>query len=165
MPTMTEKDQFLATLERESQTTLKLMRAYPANRMDFKPAEKSSDAAKLMWTFVLELQVAQDALSGAVDFSRTSRPHPTSHAEILKLYEAEVRNALAKVRAATEEQATQMVTVPVGPGQMGQVPTKDFLWMMVMDSVHHRGQLSVYLRMVGAKVPSIYGPTADEPWM
>jgi uncharacterized damage-inducible protein DinB len=37
--------------------------------------------------------------------------------------------------------------------------------MMLMDSVHHRGQFSVYLRMADGKVPSIYGPTADEPWM
>jgi len=39
------------------------------------------------------------------------------------------------------------------------------LWSVLMDQVHHRGQLSVYLRLVGAKVPSIYGPTADETWM
>jgi uncharacterized damage-inducible protein DinB len=165
MPTMTEKDQLLSVLEGEAQTTLKIMRAYPASRMDFKPAEKSSSAAKLMWTFVLELQVAQDALNGAIDFSRTARPHAESHAEILSAYEAEVKRAVARVRAATEAEATRMVTVPVGPGKMGEVPARQFLWMMVMDSIHHRGQLSVYLRLVGAKVPSIYGPTADEPWM
>jgi uncharacterized damage-inducible protein DinB len=43
--------------------------------------------------------------------------------------------------------------------------TADVLWTGVMDTVHHRGQFSVYLRMAGGKVPSIYGPSADEPWM
>jgi uncharacterized damage-inducible protein DinB len=38
-------------------------------------------------------------------------------------------------------------------------------WLAVMDAVHHRGQMSVYIRLAGGKVPSIYGPTADEPWM
>jgi len=40
----------------------------------------------------------------------------------------------------------------------------DFLWFLLMDMVHHRGQFSVYLRMADGKVPSIYGPSADEPW-
>ena len=48
---------------------------------------------------------------------------------------------------------------------MGDVRIMDIFWLMLMDSVHHRGQFSVYLRMSGGKVPSIYGPTADEPWM
>jgi len=39
------------------------------------------------------------------------------------------------------------------------------MWFMLLDSIHHRGQLSVYVRMAGGKVPSIYGPSADEPWV
>jgi uncharacterized damage-inducible protein DinB len=48
---------------------------------------------------------------------------------------------------------------------MADVRKADMLWMMLSDSIHHRGQFSIYLRLVGAKVPSIYGPSADEPWM
>jgi uncharacterized damage-inducible protein DinB len=51
-----------------------------------------------------------------------------------------------------------------GPRQPADFPTMHFLWFILMDAVHHRGQFSVYLRMSGAQVPSIYGPTADEPW-
>jgi uncharacterized damage-inducible protein DinB len=47
---------------------------------------------------------------------------------------------------------------------MGDIPVYAFLWAMLADQIHHRGQLSVYLRMAGGKVPSIYGPSADEPW-
>ena len=54
---------------------------------------------------------------------------------------------------------------PSGPGTMGVLKVIDFLWFMLLDSIHHRGQLSVYIRPAGGKVPSIYGPTADEPWM
>jgi uncharacterized damage-inducible protein DinB len=56
------------------------------------------------------------------------------------------------------------VTFFVGPKQTGEIPIEDFLWFMLHDQIHHRGQLSVYTRMAGGKVPSIYGPSADEPW-
>jgi uncharacterized damage-inducible protein DinB len=57
------------------------------------------------------------------------------------------------------------VVFMVGPRQKGDVPLADFVEFMLGDQIHHRGQLSVYLRMAGGKVPSIYGPSADEPWM
>ena len=41
----------------------------------------------------------------------------------------------------------------------------DILWLTLHDMIHHRGQFSIYLRMAGGKVPSIYGPSGDEPWM
>ena len=51
----------------------------------------------------------------------------------------------------------------VAPKTLGDYPTMEFLWFLLFDHIHHRGQLSVYLRMVG-KVPSIYGPSGDQPW-
>jgi uncharacterized damage-inducible protein DinB len=57
-----------------------------------------------------------------------------------------------------------MVKAPVGPGKMGDLRKVDVLWSTLQDQIHHRGQFSVYLRMAGGKVPSIYGPTADESW-
>jgi uncharacterized damage-inducible protein DinB len=53
----------------------------------------------------------------------------------------------------------------VAPKQTGDVRRVDVRWLMLMDGVHHRGPLSVYLRMADGTVPSIYGPSADEPWM
>ena len=47
---------------------------------------------------------------------------------------------------------------------MGELRRMDVLWFLLHDSIHHRGQFSIYLRMVDGKVPSIYGPSADEPW-
>ena len=52
----------------------------------------------------------------------------------------------------------------VAPKQTGDIPLPEFLEFMLHDQIHHRGQLSVYLRLAGGKVPSIYGPSADEPW-
>ena len=52
----------------------------------------------------------------------------------------------------------------IGPKQTGDIPLPEFLDFMLHDQIHHRGQLSIYVRMAGGKVPSIYGPSADEPW-
>jgi uncharacterized damage-inducible protein DinB len=47
---------------------------------------------------------------------------------------------------------------------MGEMRVGDALWFFLSDTIHHRGQLTVYLRMAGGRLPSVYGPTADEPW-
>lgn len=80
-------------------------------------------------------------------------------------YEKSHSEMVAKVSKASDGDVNKTVKFFTGPKQMGDVRIMDILWLMLMDSVHHRGQFSVYLRMAGGKVPSIYGPTADEPWM
>jgi uncharacterized damage-inducible protein DinB len=52
----------------------------------------------------------------------------------------------------------------VGPGRIGDWKKTDFLRQVLHDQIHHRGQFTVYLRLADARVPSVYGPTADEPW-
>jgi uncharacterized damage-inducible protein DinB len=69
------------------------------------------------------------------------------------------------VRKASDADLNKTVKFFVAPKKMGDVRRLDFLWLLLMDMVHHRGQFSVYLRMADGKVPSIYGPSADEPWM
>jgi uncharacterized damage-inducible protein DinB len=69
------------------------------------------------------------------------------------------------VRSAPDEKLQQTVKFFTGPKQMGDVRRLDLVWFLLSDEIHHRGQFSVYLRMADGKVPSIYGPTADEPWM
>lgn len=54
--------------------------------------------------------------------------------------------------------------MPVGPKQLGDVRRGDALWIMLYDTIRHRGQLTVYTRKAGGIVPSIYGPTAEVPW-
>jgi len=58
----------------------------------------------------------------------------------------------------------ERVRFAVGPKQVAEIPVAELIWFMLLDAVHHRGQLSIYLRLMEAKVPSIYGPSADEPW-
>ncbi len=163
--TATEKDMFLQTFERECQITLKLLKAYPANKGDFKPHEKSRSATQLAWVFTKEQGIADMALKGRIDFSQPMPPDPARYEDTVSGFERAFRETLAKVSKATEEHLNQIVQFPVAPGKMGDFRCIDVLWTTLMDQVHHRGQFSVYLRLAGAKVPSIYGPSADEPWM
>ena len=163
--TMSEKEMFLQSFQREIQTTIKLLRAYPAAKADMKPAEKSRSARELAWVFVTEQGVVDMALKGKIDFTRPSPAAPSNYNEIITAVESAARDTVAKVTKATEDDLNKTVQFPVGPGKMSDMRKADVLWMTMQDQIHHRGQFSVYLRLAGAKVPSIYGPTADETWM
>ena len=163
-PAASEKQMFLQSFQRESDTTLKLLKAYPAERADYRPHEKSRSAKELAWNFVLEQGISAGALSGKVDFSQPTPKPPDDYKDVLAAYERGVRDTAAKISVAGDEDLNKIMQFPVGPKQMADMRRLDVLWYALMDQVHHRGQLSVYLRLAGGKVPSIYGPTADEPW-
>lgn len=159
-----EKDMFLQTFDRECQTTLKLLKAFPVVQGNYRPHTKSRSAKELAWTFVLEQAVADMALKGRIDFSRPTPSAPATITDAIAAFEKACRETANKVARASEEDLHRTVQFPIGPGQMGDFRAMDVLWTSLMDQVHHRGQFSVYLRLVDAQVPSIYGPTADETW-
>lgn len=162
---MTEKEMFLQTWEREFQTTLKVLKNYPADKIDLKPHQKSRSAKELAWTFVMEEKVLIDGcLKGQFDFQNAPKP-PATFQEILSTFERSHIENVEKVKKLSDEEFNKSVKFFVAPKQMDNVRRGDIFWFGLMDSVHHRGQFSVYLRLAGGKVPSIYGPSADEPWM
>lgn len=160
---MSEKDNFLNLWEKEFQTTLKVLKAYPLHRHDFKPHEKSRSAKDLAWTFVLEeKQVIDGAIAGQIKFE--SLPAPALMKEVIAEYEKSHKEVVEKFKALSEQDLNKTVKFPIGPKSMGDFRKIDIFWTVVMDMIHHRGQFSVYLRLADGKVPSIYGPSADEPW-
>jgi len=164
--TMSEKDQYLAGTEREFQTTLKCIKAFPADKLDMKPSPKSNSARDVIWTLagdnMLAAMVAEKDLTPE-DF-KAMPPAPKTLDELIKGFEESNRKRAEAIEKLSDEQFNSMTPFIEGPGKMGQFRRADVFWFCMMDSIHHRGQLSVYLRLAGAKVPSIYGPTADEPW-
>ncbi len=161
----TEKDQFIEVWEREFQTTLKLLKHYPADKLSLKPAEKSRSAKDLAWTFAMEEHTLMGgALKGTFDFQNAPKA-PATLSEIISAYEQGHKDLVDRVRRTPDAEFNQKIQFFTGPKQTTDMRKADILWMGIMDTIHHRGQLSVYLRMAGAKVPSIYGPSADEPWM
>jgi uncharacterized damage-inducible protein DinB len=155
--------QLLETWNQEYLTTLKVLRSYPGNKLAFKPHERSRSAKELAWTFVLEEKTIAGALNGYFNLQNLP-PAPATMPEILNAYEKGHSDLVGRINTLSDGDFNRTVKFPVGPKQMGNIRCRDLIERMIMDNVHHRGQFSVYLRMAGGKVPSIYGPSADEPW-
>lgn len=162
---MSEKEQFIQSYEREYQTTVKVLKAYPANKADLRPHAKCPTAMELAWRIVVEEPtLVTGALTGNFDFANMPKP-PATFPEIFAAYERNHREQMEKVKKMSDADFNKTVKFMVAPKTMGDIRSGDILWMLMMDSIHHRGQFSIYLRMADGKVPSIYGPSADEPWM
>ena len=159
------KRQYLDIFKREFPTTLKVMKAYPSGQDDFKPHARSFSASQLVHAFAQENGLSVQAVRGELKMPPDLPPAPATYAAAVAGYERGAREFIEAVENVTESRFLETVTFFTGPGKLEQVPVSEILWLMLMDSIHHRGQLSVYVRMAGGKVPSIYGPSADEPWM
>ncbi len=163
--TMTEKDMLKNAYDREHQITLKIMRAFPPAQGDLRPAPKSRTARELGWTIVLTERVVDPIIKGALTPEDMPEETPPSWNEIISTFETVHRETLKKLDRLSDNDINGMVRMPVGPNKTGEVRRANALWMMLQDQIHHRGQLSVYLRIAGAKVPAISGPSLDEPWI
>jgi uncharacterized damage-inducible protein DinB len=161
---MTEKEMFIKTWDNESTTTAKVLKAYPQDKLNLKPSEKSRTARDLAWTIVTGEMLIGQVLDGKINFG-SAPPPPATMKEIIQAYEKAHGDLLNRVKKMADKDMATTLKFFTAPKQMGDVPRSNLLWFILMDSIHHRGQFSVYLRMAGATVPSIYGPTADESWM
>ena len=162
IPRMTLHD-FLSTYMREHACTRKVLHALPADQSHFKPHERSNTAHQLGWLFVMEELMMLKALTNEPVLGGGAPPAPPGWQDVLDAFDAGYDKIVNAANAA-DEASLNPVTFFVGPKQKGDFAPVDFLMFMLLDQIHHRGQLSVYVRMAGGKVPSIYGPSADEPW-
>ncbi len=162
-----QKDMFLQTYEREHATTMKALRAFPPDKLELRPHESSRSARELAWVFAEERGFARMVLENAFangGMSGASPAPPSSWNDILSGVDAAHKQFGEYVKAMPEDKFNEMIKFYTGPGKLGDMSRADFLWFLLSDQVHHRGQFTVYLRMSGAKVPSISGPSKDEPW-
>jgi len=162
------KEQFLRAYEREHATTMRVLRAFPAEQMELRPHAKSKSARELAWVFVAERGLGtllfNNAFANGMPAGEMPKA-PDNWDAILGAVESSHREFGDLVRAMPDEQLVENVRFFTAPKTMGDMSRMEVAWFLLHDEIHHRGQFSVYLRMAGAKVPSIYGPTLDEPWM
>jgi len=168
MATPTPKEQFLDAYQREHATTMRVLRAYPPDQLDLRPHPASKTARELAWVFVLErglgTKVYHNEFAGGVPSGKPPPP-PESWDALLGALEKAHKDLGDLVRSTPDAKLSEKVKFMTGPKTLGDWSRMAFLWFMLHDEIHHRGQFSVYLRIAGGKVPSIYGPSADEPWL
>jgi uncharacterized damage-inducible protein DinB len=140
----------------ESKTTRTVLSRIPEGS-DYRPDPKSRTAREIAWQIVCEEKMIIDALeSGKAEWSPA--PTPAMMKDVLDAYEAQ--SAVMSERWNALPAATWNGTLEFFGSQR---PASPMAWSFLFDIVHHRGQISTYLRPMGSTVPQIYGPSGDEP--
>jgi uncharacterized damage-inducible protein DinB len=153
-------DFLIADFENEMQTTLRVIETVPIGRLDDRPEAKSKTGLGLVRHITLE----DEWLLNCIANGQFTPPPDDSDAcgvmnpaDAIARYKEKVPLALDRVRAMSGEKLAAVIDL----FGMIKAPGVNFLAMTIKHSVHHRGQLSTYLRPMGGKVPGIYGPSAD----
>jgi uncharacterized damage-inducible protein DinB len=162
------KQQFLDVYDEEHARTLRVLHAYPEDKLDLRPHPKLKTARELAWVFVLERYLGTAVWNDEYAKGRTvsGKPPaaPEDWKEILSTLEKSHKDFRGLIESASDDTLHENVHFFKGPKTMGEISRINWLWFLLHDQIHHRGQLSVYLRMAEGKVPAIYGPSGDEPW-
>ena len=153
-------DFLVADFANEMPATLRVIQAVPNSHLDYQPDSKSKTGLGLIRHITLEDEWLLNSIANGAfapppdDSDACGIMNPT---DAVTRYKERVPAALDRVRAMSGEKLTKVIDL-LG---MIQAPGINFLAMATKHSVHHRGQLSTYLRPMGGKVPGIYGPSAD----
>ena len=161
---------FLGELEREAKVTRKVLERVPDGHNDWKPHQKSMPLGYLAALVAsmpewISLMVERDELDIASEGAAGFKPKAAAtNGELLQRLEQGLEKANQALHSTNDEQLLKPWKFIVA----GQVMSEEPRYVMIQDSVlnhlaHHRGQLSVYLRLTEASVPAMYGPSADEP--
>jgi uncharacterized damage-inducible protein DinB len=156
---MTQREFYLERRRAEVPVFLNVLKAVPAENLGYRPHERSPSAEEVMWTMTKELKSCLAAATGQRAEWISDAPPPLK--EILSEFER-LSNELTQRVEQMDDSAWNRVAQFYYNGKMvSEQPVGQFLWFILFDAIHHRGQLSAYLRPMGAKVPAIYGPSAD----
>lgn len=158
---MDQKTYFLKFWNKEAAATRQVLSRIPEGSA-YRPDPKSRTAREIAWLIVREEMALADGLErGTLEW--TEIPAPATMKEVLDAYDAHHASSTRKLEAADATRWDGPVPFMYQGQQVMNEPGTDNAWGFLLDIIHHRGQLSTYLRPMGAKVPQIYGPSADEP--
>jgi len=166
---MKTTDYLLAELNREVERSRRALEAVPAGKWDWKPHDRSMIFGYLanmvatipMW---IAMQITRSELDVAPADGSSAMTHDRNDTSVTLI--AALDKSAAEARAAIQNTTDEFLTTKWQLKARGQVVQEAPRFEMIQDTlnhwVHHRGQMTVYLRLMGAKVPAIYGPSADD---
>jgi uncharacterized damage-inducible protein DinB len=160
---MNTRDYYAQAFKAEKPKFVRVLQAVPGDQAEYRPHPRSSSAGDLVWLLASELKDACDLVdNGQVEY--VPRPAPAL-ADSVAAYErnaAELEKRLGSIDDAGWDRNAKFL---MDGKVVWESTLGDMLFGFLFDAIHHRGQLSTYLRPMGGKVPSIYGPSADDPGM
>jgi uncharacterized damage-inducible protein DinB len=162
---MNRSEELLKELDAEMATTRRLLERVPSDKGEWKPHPKSFMLAHLAqlvarmpgWN-TLALRESRLDLKQATPYSVESTE------TLLAEFDRHVAEARAEIAKATEDDYHKQWSLAMGDQTLFSAPVHEIIRQNINHLSHHRGQLTVYLRLLDVPIPSIYGPTADEPW-
>lgn len=157
-------DPILMEIEQESKVTQRVLDRVPGDKLTWKPHPRSSSLGQLaMHIAVGQGRLAEILAKDTHEIGAITQPQPGSRKEILEAFTQNTAAALETLKKLNDSQLMAMWTLTRGGKVVLSAPRIGVIRSILMNHFyHHRGQLSVYLRMLDVPVPSIYGPSADE---
>jgi uncharacterized damage-inducible protein DinB len=161
-------DLFVAELDRETARSRRALKNVPDGKSDWKPHDKSMQFGYLanmvatipMW---ITMMLERDELDIApTDGGRPEWPSPSTSAEYVAELDKSSAEAKAALRATSEGRLQTPWRLLAGGKVVSEHPRHEMIRDTINHWAHHRGQMTVYLRLMGAKVPALYGPSADD---
>jgi uncharacterized damage-inducible protein DinB len=162
---MTISDTLLPEFDQEMATTRRVLERVPSDKGSWKPHAKSFSighlAQLLSW---MPGWVARTVRETEINLSGNEGYSLEKTESLLEVFDRNVRDAHDAIAAASDKDFTVPWSLKMGEQTLMTMPRSTAVRQHINHLVHHRGQMSVYLRLIDVPVPSIYGPTADERW-
>jgi len=159
---MDEKALFMKFWDKEAAATRAVLSRIPDTNADYRPDPKSRTAREIAWQIVYEEIVLADGLeSGTLKWE--DRTPPATSREVLETYDKHHQRATEKLRSLPASRWEARVPFTYQGQEVMADTGYASAWGFLFDIIHHRAQISTYLRPMGSTVPQIYGPSADEP--
>ena len=156
-----QREYYRECLKAETPTFVKVMSAVPEDQTSYRPHPRSSSAGDIVWLLAVEMRDAVELIErGEIDFVQTPAP---SIADSVAAYQKHARELEQRLATLDDAAWDGKARLKMDGKTIWETSLGDMLFGFLFDAVHHRGQLSSYLRPMGAKVPSIYGPSGDDP--
>ncbi len=159
---MTNREFFVLCWQDEHPVFVNVMKAVPPERLDYRPGPKSRSAADLVWLQVLEKRCWFELLeTGKINWKVP--PPPMNLDEMVATYEKAHAQLAPLLKKLDDKSWNEKPTQFLADGRVFfETHLGHMFWLGFFDAIHHRGQLSVYIRALGGKVPAIYGPSGDD---
>lgn len=160
---MTNKEFFEKTIEDEIPVFERVFKAIPNKLKDWKAHPKNRNTEEIVKVLFLD-SVSMPVLleTGEVDFGEEPEEDPGTVSDMAAAFKSNLENSKKIASKMSEADWEKPAKLLMNGKVMWQAPVGEAVWGIVFDLIHHRGQLSTHIRPQGGKVPSIYGPSADD---
>ena len=154
------RDFLVTSLKNEMKTTARVIGAVPDDKASYRPHETSKSAQELAdHIATVDVSFLESVIRGSFDNPGGAGAGPMAPSQATSMYQEKMPKLIDRVATLTGEELARPVQF-----YTFNLPAVLYLDFALRHCIHHRGQLSTYLRPMGAKVPSIYGGSADEPF-